>query len=243
VSKTYYADKMGLDPHDIVTVSVMPCTAKKYEGKRPELGRDGYQDVDHVLTTRELAKLIRYEGVDLKNLPESDFDSPLGTATGAGAIFGTTGGVMEAALRTAYEVFTGKTLPRVDFEEVRGFEGIREATIDLDGTPLKIAVAHTLKNAEELLKRADEYAFIEVMACPGGCIGGGGQPIGTDNARRKKRIQALYDLDKSLPLRKSHENPEIQAIYRDYFGRPLSAKAHALLHTRYQEKPSISKQK
>jgi NADH-quinone oxidoreductase subunit G/NADP-reducing hydrogenase subunit HndD len=243
VSKTYYADKMGLDPHDIVTVSVMPCTAKKYEGKRPELGRDGYQDVDHVLTTRELAKLIRYEGVDLKNLPESDFDSPLGTATGAGAIFGTTGGVMEAALRTAYEVFTGKTLPRVDFKEVRGFEGIREATIDLDGTPLKIAVAHTLKNAEELLKRADEYAFIEVMACPGGCIGGGGQPIGTDNARRKKRIQALYDLDKSLPLRKSHENPEIQAIYRDYFGRPLSAKAHALLHTRYQEKPSISKQK
>jgi NADH-quinone oxidoreductase subunit G/NADP-reducing hydrogenase subunit HndD len=243
VSKTYYADKMGLDPHDIVTVSVMPCTAKKYEGKRPELGRDGYQDVDHVLTTRELAKLIRYEGVDLKNLPESDFDSPLGTATGAGAIFGTTGGVMEAALRTAYEVFTGKTLPRLDFEEVRGFEGIREATIDLDGTPLKIAVAHTLKNAEELLKRADEYAFIEVMACPGGCIGGGGQPIGTDNARRKKRIQALYDLDKSLPLRKSHENPEIQAIYRDYFGRPLSAKAHALLHTRYQEKPSISKQR
>jgi NADH-quinone oxidoreductase subunit G/NADP-reducing hydrogenase subunit HndD len=243
VSKTYYADKMGLDPHDIVTVSVMPCTAKKYEGKRPELGRDGYQDVDHVLTTRELAKLIRYEGVDLKNLPESDFDSPLGTATGAGAIFGTTGGVMEAALRTAYEVFTGKTLPRVDFKEVRGFEGIREATIDLDGTPLKIAVAHTLKNAEELLKRADEYAFIEVMACPGGCIGGGGQPIGTDNARRKKRIQALYDLDKSLPLRKSHENPEIQAIYRDYFGRPLSAKAHALLHTRYQEKPSISKQR
>jgi NADH-quinone oxidoreductase subunit G/NADP-reducing hydrogenase subunit HndD len=234
---------MGLDPHDIVTVSVMPCTAKKYEAKRPELGRDGYQDVDHVLTTREIAKLIRYEGVDMKNLPESDFDSPLGTATGAGAIFGATGGVMEAALRTAYEVYTGKTLSKLDFEEVRGFEGIKEATIDLDGTPLKVAVAHTLKNAEELLKRAEEYAFLEVMACPGGCVGGGGQPIGTDNARRKKRIQALYDLDKSLPLRKSHDNPEIQAIYRDYFGRPLSAKAHALLHTHYQEKPTISKRR
>ena len=241
VSKTYYAEKMGLNPQDIVTVSIMPCTAKKYEAKRPELGRDGYRDVDHVLTTRELAKLIRYEGVDMKNLPESEFDSPLGTATGAGAIFGATGGVMEAALRTAYEVFTGKTLPRLDFEEVRGFEGIKEATIDLDGTPLKVAVAHTLKKAEELLKHADEYTFIEVMACPGGCIGGGGQPIGTTNAVRKKRIQALYELDKSLPLRKSHDNPEIQAIYRDFFGRPLSAKAHKLLHTHYHEQKSVSK--
>ena len=241
VSKTYYAEKMGLNPQDIVTVSIMPCTAKKYEAKRPELGRDGYRDVDHVLTTRELAKLIRYEGVDMKNLPESEFDSPLGTATGAGAIFGATGGVMEAALRTAYEVFTGKTLPRLDFEEVRGFEGIKEATIDLDGTPLKVAVAHTLKRAEELLQHADEYTFIEVMACPGGCIGGGGQPIGTTNAIRRKRIQALYDLDKSLPLRKSHDNPEIQAVYRDFFGRPLSAKAHQLLHTHYHEQKTISK--
>ncbi|MGN0967854.1 MAG: NADH-dependent [FeFe] hydrogenase, group A6, partial [Oscillospiraceae bacterium] len=215
VSKTYYAEKMGLDPKDIVTVSVMPCTAKKYEAKRPEMGRDGYRDVDHVLTTREIAKLIRYEGVNMKNLEESTFDSPLGTATGAGAIFGATGGVMEAALRTAYEVFTGETLPRLDFEEVRGFEGIKEATIDLNGTPLKVAVAHTLKRAEELLQHADDYAFIEVMACPGGCIGGGGQPIGTTNEVRKKRIQALYELDKSLPLRKSHDNPEIQAIYRD----------------------------
>ncbi len=181
VSKTYYAEKMGLDPKDVVTVSVMPCTAKKYEAKRPEMGRDGYRDVDHVLTTREIAKLIRYEGVDMRNLDESEFDSPLGVATGAGAIFGATGGVMEAALRTAYEVFTGETLPRLDFEEVRGFEGVREATIDLNGTPLKVAVAHTLKRAEELLQHADDYAFIEVMACPGGCIGGGGQPIGTTN--------------------------------------------------------------
>ncbi len=241
VSKTYYAEKMGLDPKDIVTVSVMPCTAKKYEAKRPEMGRDGYRDVDHVLTTREIAKLIRYEGVDMKNLDESEFDSPLGTATGAGAIFGATGGVMEAALRTAYEVFTGETLPRLDFEEVRGFEGIKEATIDLNGTPLKVAVAHTLKKAEELLQHAGDYTFIEVMACPGGCIGGGGQPIGTTNEIRRKRIQALYELDKSLPLRKSHDNPEIQAIYRDFFGRPLSNKAHDLLHTHYHEQKSISK--
>ncbi|MCD8330037.1 MAG: [FeFe] hydrogenase, group A [Lachnospiraceae bacterium] len=241
VAKTYYAQRVGIDPADIVSVSVMPCTAKKFEASRPELGRDGRPDVDYVLTTRELAKLIRYEGLDMKNLPESDFDSPLGTATGAGAIFGTTGGVMEAALRTAYEVFTGETLPRIDFEEVRGFKGIKEATIDLNGTPLKVAVAHTLKNAEELLKRADEYAFIEIMACPGGCIGGGGQPIGTTNAVREKRMEALYRLDASLPLRKSHENPEIQAIYRDFFGRPLSHKAHELLHTQYHEQPTVSK--
>ena len=241
VAKTYYAERVGIDPKDIVSVSVMPCTAKKFEASRPELGREGYQDVDYVLTTRELAKLIRYEGLDLKHLPESDFDSPLGTSTGAGAIFGTTGGVMEAALRTAYEVFTGETLPRLDFEEVRGFEGIKEATIDLNGTPLKVAVAHTLKNAEKLMRHAEDYAFIEVMACPGGCIGGGGQPIGTNNEIRLKRIQALYDLDKSLPLRKSHENPEIQAIYRSYFGKPLSQKAHDLLHTHYHEQKSVSK--
>ena len=241
VAKTYYAERVGIDPKDIVSVSVMPCTAKKFEASRPELGREGYQDVDYVLTTRELAKLIRYEGLDLKHLPESDFDSPLGTSTGAGAIFGTTGGVMEAALRTAYEVFTGETLPRLDFEEVRGFEGIKEATIDLNGTPLKVAVAHTLKNAEKLMRHAEDYAFIEVMACPGGCIGGGGQHIGTNNEIRLKRIQALYDLDKSLPLRKSHENPEIQAIYRSYFGKPLSQKAHDLLHTHYHEQKSVSK--
>ena len=241
VTKTYYAQRMGLNPEDIICVSVMPCTAKKFEARRPELGRDGYQDVDYVLTTRELAKLIRYEGLDMKSLPESDFDSPLGTGTGAGAIFGATGGVMEAALRTAYELYTGKTLPRLDFEEVRGFEGIKEATVDLDGTPLKVAVVHTLKNAEELLSHANDYAFIEVMACPGGCIGGGGQPIGTTNAIRKKRMAALYELDRSLPLRKSHENPEIQAIYRDFFGEPLSHKAHELLHTHYHEQASVSK--
>ena len=241
VAKTYYAERVGISPKDIVSVSVMPCTAKKFEASRPELGRDGCRDVDYVLTTRELAKLIRYEGLDMRNLPESGFDSPLGTSTGAAAIFGVTGGVMEAALRTAYEVFTGETLPRLDFEEVRGFEGIKEATIDLNGTPLKVAVAHTLKNAEKLMEHAEDYAFIEVMACPGGCIGGGGQPIGTNNAIRKQRIQAIYELDKSLPIRKSHENPEIQAIYKNYFGKPLSQKAHDLLHTHYHEQKTVSK--
>ena len=227
VAKTYYAQKMGWDPHDVVSVSVMPCTAKKYEASRPELGRDGYQDVDYVLTTRELAKLIRYVGLDLSVLPESEFDSPLGTGSGAGAIFGATGGVMEAALRTAYELYTGKTLPRLEFD----------ATIDLDGTPLKVAVANGLKNAEELIRRVErgeaDYIFIEIMACPGGCIGGGGQPIGTNNAVRDARIQALYEIDRSLPLRKSHENPEIKTIYEEFFGAPLSQRSHELLHTHY----------
>ncbi len=164
VSKTYYAEKMGLRAEDIVTVSVMPCTAKKYEAKRDEMGRDGYRDVDHVLTTREIAKLIRYKGVDMRNLPEGEYDSPLGVASGAGAIFGVTGGVMEAALRTAYEVYTGKTLPKLDFTEVRGFEGIKEATIDLDGTSVKVAVAHTLKNAEKVLAHAEDYMFIHGLS-------------------------------------------------------------------------------
>ena len=241
VVKTYYAQRMGWDPHDVVSVSVMPCTAKKYEATRPELGRDGYRDVDIVLTTRELAKLIRYEGMDLKHLPESDFDSPLGVGSGAGAIFGATGGVMEAALRTAYEVYTGKTLPRLEFEAVRNdINAIREATIDLDGTPLKVAVANGLRNAEEIIRRVEsgeaDYIFIEIMACPGGCIGGGGQPIGTDNAKRDARIKALYELDRSLPLRKSHENPDIQTIYQEFFGAPLSHKSHELLHTHYQKR-------
>ena len=213
-------------------------TAKKYEASRPELGRDGYQDVDYVLTTRELAKLIRYVGLNLSDLPDSEFDSPLGIGSGAGAIFGATGGVMEAALRTAYELHTGKTLPRLEFDAVRGdVNAIKEAVIDLDGTPLKVAVANGLKNAEEIIRRVEsgeaDYIFIEIMACPGGCIGGGGQPIGTNNAVRDARIQALYEIDRSLPLRKSHENPEIKTIYEEFFGAPLSSRAHDLLHTRY----------
>lgn len=233
VAKTYYAEKMGLDLKDIVCVSVMPCTAKKYEAQRPELGRGGYMDVDHVLTTRELAKLIRYEGLDMKALGETGFDSPLGTGSGAGAIFGATGGVMEAALRTAYELMTGQTLQRLEFESVRGFEGIKRATVDLSGTTVKVGVAHGLNNAAKLLENAGEYTFIEIMACPGGCVGGGGQPIGTINAVREKRINALYALDKSLPLRKSHDNPDVRTIYKEYFTAPLSEKSHALLHTHY----------
>ena len=181
-------------------------------------------------------------GLDLSVLPESEFDSPLGTGSGAGAIFGATGGVMEAALRTAYELYTGKTLPRLEFDAVRGdINAIKEATIDLDGTPLKVAVANGLKNAEELIRRVErgeaDYIFIEIMACPGGCIGGGGQPIGTNNAVRDARIQALYEIDRSLPLRKSHENPEIKTIYEEFFGAPLSQRSHELLHTHYHARP------
>ena len=191
---------------------------------------------------RRLAKLIRYEGLDLSVLPESEFDSPLGIGSGAGAIFGATGGVMEAALRTAYEVYTGQTLPRLEFEAVRNdVNAIKEATIDLNGTPLKVAIANGLKNAEEIIRRVEsgeaDYIFIEIMACPGGCIGGGGQPIGTNNAVRDARIKALYELDKSLPLRKSHDNPEIKTIYEEFFGAPLSHRSHELLHTHYHARP------
>ena len=239
VAKTYYPEKAGVDVKDIVTVAVMPCTAKKFEAARPEMGRNGMADVDIVLTTRELIKLIKYVGLSLQNLPESEFDSPLGTGTGAGAIFGATGGVMEAALRTVYEVITNETLPKIDFHEVRGFDGIRESTITVNGRDIHIAVAHTLKNARAIMEQVkagtSPYDFIEIMACPGGCIGGGGQPIGTTNAIRKKRMASLYQIDRSLPLRKSHENPEIQTLYREFLGEPLSEKSHELLHTHYQK--------
>ena len=239
IAKTYYPEKAGIDVKDIVTVSIMPCTAKKYEASRPEMGRNGIPDVDIVLTTRELIKLIKYVGITFKQLPESDFDSPLGTGSGAAAIFGVTGGVMEAALRTVYEKFTGKTLPKLEFEDVRGFKGIKEAEVDLGTRKVKVAIVHTLKNArvvmEQVQKGESPYDFIEIMACPGGCIGGGGQPIGTTNEIRKKRIEALYQLDKSLPLRKSHENPDIITLYKDFLGEPLSEKAHELLHTHYHK--------
>ena len=221
IAKTYYPEKAGVDVNDIVTVAVMPCTAKKYEASRPEMRRNGQQDVDIVLTTRELIKLIKYVGLSLTELPESDFDSPLGVGSGAGAIFGATGGVMEAALRTA----------------VRGFEGIKEATVTINGRDIRLAVVHTLKNARKIMEQVKKgispYDFIEVMACPGGCIGGGGQPIGTTNAIRQKRMAALYEIDKNMPLRKSHENPEIITLYKDFLGEPLSEKAHELLHTTY----------
>ena len=241
VAKTYYPKVAGIDVKDIVTVSVMPCTAKKFEAGRPELGRDGRPNVDIVLTTRELIKLIKYVGLSFGQLPETEFDSPLGTASGAGAIFGTTGGVMEAALRTVCDKLTGKTLERLDFKEARGFKGIKECTLEMGGRTLHIAIAHTLKNAEILMEQVRKgispYDFIEVMACPGGCIGGGGQPIGTTNAVKKKRMQALYEIDRSLPVRKSHENPVLQVLYRDFLGKPGEGKAHELLHTGYRAVP------
>lgn len=237
IAKTYYPEKAGVDVNDIVTVAVMPCTAKKYEASRPEMRRNGQQDVDIVLTTRELIKLIKYVGLSLTELPESDFDSPLGVGSGAGAIFGATGGVMEAALRTVYEKVTGKTLKKLEFTAVRGFEGIKEATVTINGRDIRLAVVHTLKNARKIMEQVKKgispYDFIEVMACPGGCIGGGGQPIGTTNAIRQKRMAALYEIDKNMPLRKSHENPEIITLYKDFLGEPLSEKAHELLHTTY----------
>ncbi|WP_456060823.1 NADH-dependent [FeFe] hydrogenase, group A6 [Anaerosinus massiliensis] len=243
IAKSYYPEVSGVDVKDIVTVSIMPCVAKKFEANRPEMGRDGRQDVDIVLTTRELSKLIKYVGLDFVNLEEGSFDSPLGIGSGAGAIFGTSGGVMEAALRTVAEVYTGKELKEVDFKEVRGWQGIKEATIDLGDASIKVAIAHGLRNAEkimEAIKAGDcDYTFIEVMACPGGCVGGGGQPIQSTVDVKKLRMDALYDIDQTHIIRKSHENPEVKALYEKYLEAPLSHKAHALLHTQYKkiEKP------
>ncbi len=244
--KSYYAEKAGIDPADIYVVSVMPCTAKKFEAKRPELSNGGLQDVDAVLTVRELAKMIRNAGIDFRRLPDSEFDSLLGESTGAAVIFGATGGVMEAALRTVYEKVTGKTLEDVNFTQVRGTAGVKEAEIDLGGTKINVAVANGTGNAAELLeavkKGEKNYTFIEVMGCPGGCVCGGGTPIvnATDRVYidlKAERAKALYDEDASKKLRKSHENPEIKAIYADFLGEPNSHKAHELLHTTYAAKP------
>ncbi|MHC1690527.1 MAG: NADH-dependent [FeFe] hydrogenase, group A6 [Bacteroidales bacterium] len=254
VAKTYYAEKLNVDPRKIVVVSIMPCTAKKFECKRPEMKsafhywkeklnlpeKDSFFDVDYVLTTRELARMFKVTGIDFSNLPEEDFDHPLGISTGAGVIFGATGGVMEAAVRTAYEVITGKPLDKIELNVLRGFEGIKEAELDLNGTKLRVAVAHTLKNARVLLEQIEEgtspYAFIEVMTCPGGCLGGGGQPIPTTWAIRQKRSDSLYKEDRLKPIRKSHENPAIKAIYDDFLKEPLGHVSHELLHTDYIER-------
>ncbi len=236
LAKTYYAEKAGIDPANIFVVSIMPCTAKKFEATREEMNDSGLQDVDVVLTTRELGKMLKEAGIDFSALAEEEFDAPLGMSTGAGVIFGSTGGVMEAALRTAYELVTGEALPSLDFNEVRGLEGVKEATVDLKGTTLKVAVAHGLGNASDILDRVKEghdYHFIEIMCCPGGCIGGGGQPIPTDREIREKRMAGIYNADKGMPLRKSHENPAVQALYKDFLGEPLSHKSHQLLHTNY----------
>lgn len=236
--KTYYAEKEGIDPAKIVVVSVMPCTAKKFECVRPEMRGSGFQDVDHVLTTRELARMIREAGIDFKALPEETYDNPLGEYSGAATIFGATGGVMEAALRTVYEILTGKALENVDFTQVRGLQGWKEAVVPIHGVgDVKVAVAHGLGNARKLLDaiKAGEarYHFIEVMACPGGCVAGGGQPIPVNNEKRRLRAEALYSEDKGLKHRKSHENPAIKKIYEEYLGEPLGHKSHKLLHTTY----------
>lgn len=237
IAKTYYPEKADIDPAKIVSVSVMPCTAKKAEAARPEMCDSGYRDVDIVITTRELGRMIREAGIDFKNLPEENFDSPLGTGSGAGVIFGTTGGVMEAALRTVADVLAGENLPHVDYEEVRGMEHTREAELEIAGKKIKIAVVHTLKSAMEMLERVKngtaDYQFIEVMACPGGCIGGGGQPVPVNAEIRKLRRKGLFDCDRANELRKSHENPEIIELYDTWLGKPLGEKAHNLLHTHY----------
>ena len=242
IIKSYFAEKNGIDPKKIVVVSVMPCTAKKFERARPELGVDGLPDVDVVITTRELARMIKQAGIDFANLPDGDFDDMLGDSTGAGVIFGATGGVMEAALRTAYEAVTGKTLEDVDFHAVRGIAGVKEATVDLDGTEVNIAVVSSTGLAGMLLDQVREgkknYTFIEVMGCPGGCVNGGGQPIVTVEQREKTdprvlRAKALYREDENKTIRKSHENPSIKKLYAEYLEKPNSHKAHHLLHTHY----------
>lgn len=239
IAKTYYAEKAGIDPAKIVSVSVMPCTAKKAEAARPEMNASGYRDVDVVITTRELGRMIREAGLDFKHLPEDSYDSPLGTGTGAAVIFGTTGGVMEAALRTVSDVLTGENLQTVDYNDVRGMEQTREAELTIAGNTVKIAVVHTLASARKILERIRageaDYQFIEVMACPGGCIGGGGQPIPVNAEIRRARREGLFDCDSANELRKSHENPEIKELYDTWLGKPLGEKAHSLLHTHYHQ--------
>lgn len=236
--KGYYAQKIGKKPADMYSVSIMPCTAKKYEAQRTEMSVDGKTpDVDAVLTTRELARMLKQAGIDFSQLEEEPYDAPFGISTGAAVIFGATGGVMEAALRTVYEVVTGKTLEKLDFKAVRGFEGVKESTVDLDGTKVKVAVVHTLSKAREMMERIKagkaDYAFIEVMCCPGGCIGGGGQPFGATNELRLKRMESIYEADRDLPLRKSHENPAINKLYKEFLVEPLGERSHHLLHTHY----------
>ena len=234
--KTYYADKLGKKADDMFSLSIMPCTAKKFEAKRPELGRDGYRDVDAVLTVQELARMIRNAGIEFANLPSSDFDNPFGLGSGAGEIFGATGGVMEAALRTVYEIVTGNTLVNLDFVSVRGFDGIKAATVTVGAIDVKVAVAHGLGNARVLMEaiRAGEadYHFIEIMACPGGCIGGGGNSI-KNWAKMADRLDAVYRTDRALPLRKSHENQAVDNLYKEYLGEPNGHLSHELLHTHY----------
>ena len=245
LTKSYYAETYGISPEKITVVSVMPCVAKKYEAARPELGQSKViPDVDIVITTRELARMIREAGIHFNHLKDEDFDHPLGESTGASVIFGTTGGVLEAALRTAHEVLTGETLEKVEFEALRGMEGIREAVIPIGGRDFRVAVTHGLGNARTILEKIQageaRYDAIEIMACPGGCIGGGGQPYHHGNVEiLKARANAIYEEDRSKPLRKSHENPAVLALYKDFMGEPYGEKAHQLLHTSFTKRKKI----
>ena len=255
LAKTFYAKKRNIDPSNVVSVSIMPCTAKKFEADRPEMRSSGFKDVDYVLTTRELAVMIKQAGLDFRNLEEAAYDSIMGDSTGAAVIFGATGGVMEAALRTAYEIVTGREVPfgNLNITPVRGMEGVKEATIKiegcvdawkfLEGAELKVAIAHGLVNANTIMKLTSEgkapYHFIEIMACPGGCIGGGGQPIPTNMEIRKNRMKAIYSEDEGMVLRKSHENPDVVAIYKEFLDKPNSHKSHELLHTHYVERDNF----
>ncbi|MBQ6863744.1 MAG: iron hydrogenase small subunit [Clostridia bacterium] len=243
VAKTYYAEKMGIDPKDIYVVSIMPCTAKKFEAERREsTAVEGLADIDAVLTVRELARMIKKAGILFRELPDAQYDAPFGLGSGAGTIFGATGGVMEAALRTAYEVLTKEELTALDFHDVRGVAGIKEATYTIAGNEIRVAVVSGTANAGKLLEMIKNgektYDFIEVMACPGGCVNGGGQPIQSASVHnfrdiRAERAAGLYADDKALPIRKSHENPDVKAIYAEFFGEPNSHKAHDILHTSY----------
>lgn len=238
IAKSYFAEKIGVNRKDLVVVSVMPCLAKKYECQRDEFKVDGNPDVDFSISTRELAHFIKQANIDFMDLPDEGFDNPMGESTGAGVIFGNTGGVIEAACRTAYELHTGKMLEKVEFESLRGMDGIRSATIDFDGLPINIGIAHGLANARTLLNdiRAgkSKYHAIEIMACPGGCIGGGGQPFHHGNSEiLKKRATTLYAEDSGKAIRKSHQNPHILKLYEEYLGEPCGHKSHQLLHTEY----------
>ena len=246
VIKTWYAEKMGIDPKDIVVVGIMPCTAKKFETKRENQSASGYPDVDYSLTTRELGRMIESAGIFFKHLPDEEFDNPLGDSTGAAVIFGATGGVMEAALRTAVEKLSGEELKSLDFTEVRGTEGIKEASYTVNGMEIKVCVVSGLANANTIMEKVKngtaDYHFIEIMGCPGGCVNGGGQPIQHAVVRnfvdlRARRAAALYEADKDMPLRKSHESEAVKRLYAEFLGEPGSHKAHEVLHTSYVARP------
>jgi len=245
IAKSYFAEKIGVPREKLVVVSVMPCLAKKYECARDEFAVDGNRDVDFSITTRELAHLIRRTNIDFLGLPDEDFDSPLGESTGAAVIFGTTGGVIEAATRTAVEILTGKPLESVDFVALRGLEGCREARLKVGDLELHIGIAHGLGNARRLLDsiragQTEPFHAIEIMACPGGCVGGGGQPYHHGHMEIiRKRAEALYREDEGKPIRKSHENPDIVRLYEEYLGKPLGERSHHLLHTHYFKRHKI----